>query len=98
MAAALAMIFFFGLLASVWIGWLVTNDAVNSDQILEGLMELATGIAREREHGQLQEYLTHTKPYPPRTLLQAYVWGIRVALGDWAFSYERGTPVRVVPC
>ena len=72
----------------MWIGWLVNNDAVDSDQILEGLMELATGIAREREHGQLQEYLTHTKPYPPRTLPQAYVWGIRVFLGGRFFMSE----------
>ena len=43
----------------------------------------------------VQGHLTHKKQRPPRTLQQDYAQGPMVALGGWAVSYERGTPVHV---
>ena len=36
----------------------------------------------------------YQQTHPPRTLPWAHAWGPRGLLGVWAFSYERGTPVR----
>jgi hypothetical protein len=39
-------------------------------------------------------FLTHTKSHPPGTLPLAYAEGPRGVLGEWAFAYGRGSPVR----
>ena len=38
--------------------------------------------------------LAHKKTHRPRTVPQAYASGPRGVLGEWAFSYGRGTPVQ----
>ena len=43
----------------------------------------------------VQLYIAHKTPPPPRTLLQAYSWGSRGVLGEWTFSYGRGTPAQL---
>ena len=40
----------------------------------------------------VQGYLAHKKPPPPRTLQQDHAYGSMGVLGGWAFSYGRGTP------
>ena len=55
---------------------------------------LRSGILATIPVDGLQGYLAHKKTPPRRTLQNAYAYGPMVAIGRWAFSYERGTPVR----
>ena len=45
----------------------------------------------------LQGYLAHTGQRPHRNLHEGYAQSHMVALGGWAFSYDRGTPANPHP-
>ena len=62
-------------------------------QVLSPIRHQTSDVPR-RLVGGVQGYLAHKKPPSRRTLQQAFAQGPMVILGGWAFSYERGTPVR----
>ena len=69
---------------------------MNDEEVVSSDGYRGTSLIRERPPlgPYCMPYLAYKKTHPPRTLPYAYAYGPRGVLGEWAFSYERGTPVQ----